>query len=138
MDNLKQNIRKWNHDILTHMIGITYLMDMQRYPEAERYCEKILNSLSAFSETFRTRATFPDPDSVSESPVSTDYLPDGFIEYQEKLPAEITAFQTLLQQKKYPEAHYKLHLLTTEFDRRRPQPVPADDIIKNIVDEVRN
>ena len=38
MDNLKQNIRKWNHDILTHMIGITYLMDMQRYPEAERYC----------------------------------------------------------------------------------------------------
>ena len=95
MDDLKQNIRKWNHDILTHMIGITYLMDMQRYPEAERYCEKILNSLSAFSETFRTRATFPDPDSVSESPVSTDYLPDGFIEYQEKLPAEITAFQTL-------------------------------------------
>ena len=128
MDDLKQNIRKWNHDILTHMIGITYLMDMQRYPEAERYCEKILNSL----------ATFPDPDSVSESPVSTDYLPDGFIEYQEKLPAEITAFQTLLQQKKYPEAHYKLHLLTTEFDNRRPQPVPADDIIKNIVDEVRN
>ena len=98
MDDLKQNIRKWNHDILTHMIGITYLMDMQRYPEAERYCEKILNSLSAFSETF----------------------------------------QTLLQQKKYPEAHYKLHLLTTEFDNRRPQPVPADDIIKNIVDEVRN
>ena len=128
MDDLKQNIRKWNHDILTHMIGITYLMDMQRYPEAERYCEKILNSLS----------TSPDPDSVSESPVSTDYLPDGFIEYQEKLPAEITAFQTLLQQKKYPEAHYKLHLLTTEFDNRRPQPVPADDIIKNIVDEVRN
>ena len=42
MDDLKQNIRKWNHDILTHMIGITYLMDMQRYPEAERYCEKIL------------------------------------------------------------------------------------------------
>ena len=41
--------------------------------------------------------------------------PDGFIEYQKKLPAEITAFQTLLQQKKYPEAHYKLHLLTTEF-----------------------
>lgn len=138
MDDLKQNIRKWNHDILTHMIGITYLMDMQRYPEAERYCEKILNSLSSFSETFRTRATFPDPDSVSESPVSTDYLPDGFIEYQKKLPAEIIAFQTLLQQKKYPEAHYKLHLLTTEFDRRRPQPVPADDIIKNIVDEVRN
>ena len=67
MDNLKQNIRKWNHDILTHMIGITYLMDMQRYPEAERYCEKILNSLSSFSETFRTRATSPDPDSVSES-----------------------------------------------------------------------
>ena len=82
--------------------------------------------------------TFPDPDSVSESPVSTDYLPDAFIEYQEKLQAEITAFQTLLQQKKYPEAHYKLHLLTTEFDNRRPQPVPADDIIKNIVDEVRN
>lgn len=129
MDNLKQNIRKWNHDILTHMIGITYLMDMQRYPEAERYCEKILNSLSSFSETFRTRAT---------SPVPTDYLPEGFIEYQEKLPAEITAFQTLLQQKKYPEAHYKLHLLTTEFDNRRPQPAPADDIIKNIVDEVRN
>lgn len=99
MDNLKQNIRKWNHDILTHMIGITYLMDMQRYPEAERYCEKILNSLSSFSETFRTRATSPDPDSVSESPVPTDYLPEGFIEYQEKLPAEITAFQTLLQQK---------------------------------------
>ena len=138
MDNLKQNIRKWNHDILTHMIGITYLMDLQRSPEAERYCEKILNSLSSFSETFRTRATSPDPDSVSESPVPTDYLPEGFIEYQEKLPAEITAFQTLLQQKKYPEAHYKLHLLTTEFDRRRPQPVPADDIIKNIVDEVRN
>ena len=113
MDNLKQNIRKWNHDILTHMIGITYLMDMQRYPEAERYCEKILNSLSSFSETFRTRATSPDPDSVSESPVPTDYLPEGFIEYQEKLPAEITAFQTILQQKKYPEAHYKLHLLTT-------------------------
>ena len=86
MDNLKQNIRKWNHDILTHMIGITYLMDMQRYPEAERYCEKILNSLSSFSETFRTRATSPDPDSVSESPVPTDYLPEGFIEYQEKLP----------------------------------------------------
>ena len=104
MDDLKQNIRKWNHDILTHMIGITYLMDMQRYPEAERYCEKILNSLSSFSETFRTRATSPDPDSVSESPVPTDYLPEGFIEYQEKLPAEITAFQTLLQQKKYPEA----------------------------------
>ena len=74
MDNLKQNIRKWNHDILTHMIGITYLMDMQRYPEAERYCEKILNSLSSFSETFRTRATSPDPDSVSEFPVPTDYL----------------------------------------------------------------
>ena len=138
MDDLKQNIRKWNHDILTHMIVITYLMDMQRYPEAERYCEKILNSLSAFSETFRVHTMSPDSDSVSESHGPTDYLPDGFIEYQEKLPAEITAFQTLLQQKKYPEAHYKLHLLTTEFDNRRPQPVPADDIIKNIVDEVRN
>ena len=138
MDDLKQNIRKWNHDILTHMIGITYLMDMHRYPEAERYCEKILNSLSSFSETFRAHTMSPDSDSVSESHGPTDYLPDGFIEYQEKLPAEITAFQTLLQQKKYPEAHYKLHLLTTEFDNRRPQPVPADDIIKNIVDEVRN
>ena len=121
MDDLKQNIRKWNHDILTHMIGITYLMDMQRYPEAERYCEKILNSLSSFSETFRVHTMSPDSDSVSESHGPTDYLPDGFIEYQKKLPAEIIAF-----------------LLTTEFDNRRPQPVPADDIIKNIVDEVRN
>ena len=138
MDDLKQNIRKWNHDILTHMIGITYLMDMQRYLEAERYCEKILNSLSSFSETFRVHTMSPDSDSVSESHGPTDYLPDGFIEYQKKHPAELIAFQTLLQQKKYPEAHYKLHLLTTEFDNRRPQPVPADDIIKNIVDEVRN
>lgn len=40
MDDLKQNIRKWNHDILTHMIGITYLMDMQRYPEAEQLLRK--------------------------------------------------------------------------------------------------
>ena len=87
MDDLKQNIRKWNHDILTHMIGITYLMDMQRYPEAEHYCEKILNSLSSFSETFRAHTMSPDSDSVSESHVPTDYLPDGFIEYQEKLPA---------------------------------------------------
>ena len=99
MDDLKQNIRKWNHDILTHMIGITYLMDMQRYPEAERYCEKILNSLSSFSETFRVHTMSPDSDSVSESHGPTDYLPDGFIEYQKKLPAEIIAFQTLLQQK---------------------------------------
>lgn len=91
MDDLKQNIRKWNHDILTHMIGITYLMDMQRYPEAERYCEKILNSLSSFSETFRAHTMSPDSDSVSESHVPTDYLPDGFIEYQEKLPAEINS-----------------------------------------------
>ena len=93
MDNLKQNIRKWNHDILTHMIGITYLMDMQRYPEAERYCEKILNSLSSFSETFRVHTMSPDSDSVSESHGPTDYLPDGFIEYQKKLPAEIIAFR---------------------------------------------
>lgn len=82
MDDLKQNIRKWNHDILTHMIGITYLMDMQRYPEAERYCEKILNSLSSFSETFRVHTMSPDSDSVSESHGPTDYLPDGFIEYR--------------------------------------------------------
>ena len=74
MDDLKQNIRKWNHDILTHMIGITYLMDMQRYPEAEHYCEKILNSLSSFSETFRAHTMSPDSDSVSESHVPTDYL----------------------------------------------------------------
>ena len=94
MDDLKQNIRKWNHDILTHMIGITYLMDMQRYPEAERYCEKILNSLSAFSETFRAHTMSPDSDSVSESHGPTDYLPDGFIEYQETnfifLPQNLT------------------------------------------------
>ena len=137
MDDFKQTIRKWNHDILTHMIGITYLMDMQRYPEAERYCEKILSSLSSFSETFLNAASSAS-DKISESSVAADYLPDGFIEYQKKLPAEIIAFQTLLQQKKYPEAHYKLHLLTTEFDRRRPQSVPEDDIIQNITNEVNN
>ena len=102
MDNLKQNIRKWNHDILTHMIGITYLMDMQRYPEAERYCEKILNSLSSFSETFRTRATSPDPDSVSESPVPTDYLPEGFIEYQEKTSGRNNSIPDASSTKKIP------------------------------------
>ena len=139
MDDLKQNIRKWNHDILTHMIGITYLMDMQRYPEAEHYCEKILTSLSSFSETFRTASsTSPDSDSISESPVPTDYLPDGFIEYQEKLPVEVTEFQSLLQQKKYPEAHYKLHLLTTEFEEKRIPPVSDDSFVKNIIDEIRN
>ena len=138
MDDLKQNIRKWNHDILTHMIGITYLMDMQRYSEAERYCKKILTSLSSFSETFRTPATFPSSDSISESTVSTDYLPDGFMEYQKKLPAEVTEFQSLLQQKKYPEAHYKLHLLTTEFEERRTPPVSDDTFVKNIIDKIQS
>lgn len=138
MDDLTQNIRKWNHDILTHMIGITYLMDMQRYPEAERYCKKILTSLSSFSETFRTPTTFPSSDSISESTVSTDYLPDGFMEYQEKLPAEVTEFQSLLQQKKYPEAHYKLHLLTTEFEEKRIPPVSDSDFVKNIIKEIEN
>ena len=137
MDNLKQNIRKWNHDILTHMIGITYLMDMQRYPEAERYCEKILSSLSSFSETFLTAASSAS-DNISESSVAADYLPAEFADYQKQLLAEVTEFQSLLQQKKYPEAHYKLHLLTTEFDRRRPQSVPEDDIIQNITNEVNN
>ena len=137
MDDLKQNIRKWNHDILTHMIGITYLMDMQRYPEAERYCEKILSSLSSFSETFLTAASSAS-DNISESSVAADYLPAEFADYQKQLLAEVTEFQSLLQQKKYPEAHYKLHLLTTEFDRRRPQSVPEDNIIQNITNEVNN
>lgn len=138
MDDLKQNIRKWNHDILTHMIGVTYLMNMQRYPEAERYCEKILSSLSSFSEVFRTSASFPCSDNVSESIVLTDYLPDGFTEYQKKLPTEITKFRELLQQKKYPEAHYKLHLLTTEFEENRIPPISDSDFVKNIIDEIKN
>ena len=137
MDNLKQNIRKWNHDILTHMIGITYLMDMQRYPEAERYCEKILSSLSSFSETFLNAASSAS-ENISESSVAANYLSAEFADYQKQLLAEVTEFQSLLQQKKYPEAHYKLHLLTTEFDRRRPQSVPEDDIIQNITNEVNN
>ena len=81
MDDFKQTIRKWNHDILTHMIGITYLMDMQRYPEAERYCEKILSSLSSFSETFLTAASSAS-DNISESSVAADYLPAEFADYQ--------------------------------------------------------
>ena len=138
MDDLTKNIRKWNHDILTHMIGITYLMDMQRYPEAERYCKKILTSLSSFSEMFRTSATSPASDSMHESTVPTDYFPDGFIEYQEKLPAEVTEFQSLLQQKKYPEAHYKLHLLTTEFEEKRIPPVSDSGFVNNVINEVKN
>ena len=137
MDDFKQTIRKWNHDILTHMIGITYLMDMQRYPEAERYCEKILSSLSSFSETFLTAASSVS-ENISESSVAANYLSAEFADYQKQLLAEATEFQSLLQQKKYPEAHYKLHLLTTEFDRRRPQSVPEDDIIQNITNEVNN
>ena len=139
MDDLKQNIRKWNHDILTHMIGITYLMDMRRYPEAERYCEKILSSLSLFSETFQIEsAVAQTPNSIGESSVSPKCLPDGFAEYQTKLPAEVKEFQVLLQQKKYPEAHYKLHLLTTEFEEKRIPLVSDSCFVKNIIDEVKN
>ena len=107
MDDFKQTIRKWNHDILTHMIGITYLMDMQRYPEAERYCEKILSSLSSFSETFLNAASSAS-ENISESSVAANYLSAEFADYQKQLLAEVTEFQSLLQQKKSSMAELKM------------------------------
>ncbi len=52
MDDFKQTIRKWNHDILTHMIGITYLMDMQRYPEADATARKFYPVFPHFQKHF--------------------------------------------------------------------------------------
>lgn len=37
------NLRKWNHDAQNHLVALSYLMDMQRYPEALNYCNTILS-----------------------------------------------------------------------------------------------
>lgn len=38
-------LRKWNHDVQNHLIALTYLMDMRRYPEALRYSETLLTRI---------------------------------------------------------------------------------------------
>lgn len=108
MDNLMTNVDKWNHDVQNDIIGVNYLMNMRRYPEAERFCEKILTCLSRFPER------------------------------QGKMSEDIKEFQAFLQEKKYPEAHYKLHLLTTEFESRQTQNTSSDEFIKNIINELEN
>ena len=37
-----QEIRKWNHDISNHFISITYYMENQKYEEAKKYLEKLI------------------------------------------------------------------------------------------------
>ena len=128
-----ENDSSWLLNMVENLLSVTRINDTVTH-QVNKTPEIVEEVVAEAVQRLKKR--FPSASIIVHVP--TDYLPDGFIEYQKKLPAEIIAFQTLLQQKKYPEAHYKLHLLTTEFDNRRPQPAPADDIIKNIVDEVRN
>lgn len=37
-------IRKWNHDIENHLLSLSYLTDMKKTDEAERYCISVLQS----------------------------------------------------------------------------------------------
>lgn len=39
------SLRKWNHDVQNHLIALTYLMDMRRYPEALHYCSSFLSRI---------------------------------------------------------------------------------------------
>lgn len=43
-------LRKWNHDAQNHLVALSYLMDMQRYPEALNYCNTILSYTASAQE----------------------------------------------------------------------------------------
>lgn len=49
-DKMKEEytrLRKWNHDVQNHLIALTYLMDMRRYPEALHYCSSFLSRIES-------------------------------------------------------------------------------------------
>ena len=41
METEYQNLRKWNHDIENHLLSMNYLMQSEKYEEADRYLHNI-------------------------------------------------------------------------------------------------
>lgn len=57
-------IRKWNHDIENHLLSLSYLTDMQKTEEAEKYCISVLQSNSESNAHTPVCVTVPQEDSV--------------------------------------------------------------------------
>ncbi|MDY3998722.1 MAG: hypothetical protein SOY73_06430 [Blautia sp.] len=41
------SLRKWNHDVENHLLSLSYLMDMERYQEADSYCHSIISAIAS-------------------------------------------------------------------------------------------
>lgn len=40
------NLRKWNHDVESHIMSVIYLMEMKKYDEAKQYTDSVLSQLN--------------------------------------------------------------------------------------------
>ena len=57
-------IRKWNHDIENHLLSLSYLTDMQKTEEAEKYCTSVLQNNSKSNAHTPVCMTVRQEDSV--------------------------------------------------------------------------
>ncbi|MBU5480794.1 hypothetical protein [Blautia sp. MSJ-19] len=117
------NLKNWNHDVQNYMIGLAYLMDMRRYPEAFRYCEKLLSCVKEFAVIFQKDS-------------ACDY-PEHFLKFQNDFQTGLTNLETLLRRKEYPKAHYKLSRLQATFEQNRFQPYKSENLVNSILERLK-